>query len=73
MKPGDVIRFIEYPGNDDEPFPTQSHLHGKIGILVRRTMPKWADDWGCLWAVLVEGKLHDFCYERWIEVISENR
>ena len=73
MKPGDVIRFIEYPGNEDEPFSRLYHLHGKVGILVRRTMPAWGDDWGEIWTVLVDGKLHNMCYARWIEVINESR
>ena len=72
MKAGDVIKFVKYEGNDIDP-SSVFHLHGKVGILITKRLESWALDWGAAWDVFVGNKIHHMCYERWMDVISENR
>ena len=71
MEVGDLVRFVEHPGNDKEP-PSQHPLHGKFGTLIRTRLQAISDDWGSMWIVLVDGRLYKMCYERWMEVVNEN-
>ena len=72
MKIGDIVRFIEFPGNKDEPSST-FYLHGSVGILIKKRLIEWGSDWGASWDVLVSNKIYELCYERWMEVLNENR
>ena len=73
FKQGDIVKFIEFPGSKWEGPSKLKHIHNEIGMLLMKTSESISMDWGACWAVIVRGEREDFCYERWMEVISESR
>jgi len=72
MEVGDLVKFVKY--YDSNLLDRVSyHLVGKTGVLIRKVTDSIAEDWGAAWDVLVGDEVEPFCYERWMEVISENR
>ena len=69
FKPGDIVKFMEYPGSECEAPSMICHLDGKVGILIKRMTDSIATDWGAIWHVFVGGDMQSICYERWMERI----
>lgn len=80
MEVGDLVKFVEYHEPKrysvlslPQPATRSHHLNGKIGVLIKKEADSIADDWGAAWSVLIGDEIEFFCYERWMEVISESR